>query len=1546
MSMSSKKEATTFSGVRSEWPEFKRQLQAKLLSIDAHNIIFPNDNGEFEEFKDMPEDLGPQATQMDFNMWKYRSDLVRDFNKEYRKRETAAFGVIQELLDPRLLDVILATKGDPRAAYLRLEDDYGTKADDIHAISLQKQNFLKMKQKENELFSQFYVGFELQRKKAHCTEEDALALLTNRNKELNPLQKRLHEDAQTCRKDEKSYEQTVRFLSKEDQSNLENGVFKTGVSARRIRRDEDETDGEPQEKTAKNTPAQVPTKTCPCCGNVGHAPRDCKLDACNWCEAWHCGHNSFNCPKRREDSRKGKQSKEKPDAKKGKGRKIVPQNKDEKKSGKGFDSKRKRSGFRIKKSTAGSDDSDDSETVAYEEDEDEEEEELQVRYKCARRVSVRMIGSKKFIKPKGSEFLMRVDTGADVPCAPKIAILQDVTHEFSSTKAQKEHQVHAADGHALKCVAKGDIDEYITDVHVLPELDESLLAVAPLQEKGIWTILPPASAGLRHTCYMVDCEGKIKYAADDNLMVDIRDTYEEYPSVILPEIRDSYATSVRRMGVYGFNATSLNELVSFWHNALGHPSMEKMCAMVDNNVVAGINMTSKQIRAHWIDCIHCIKGKMTKRPIRVTSPKMPISALKVGDVVARDIYVTGALKGPNNLSSFETYVDLKSGFLKPIAVYTKTDVLENTKKITAFYRRHNHDIRVLKSDSESVYKSEKMKSVMDELLIEPQYDPPYTHATLIEIRHRLAGNKVTSMFSAAPHVPHELFFEAVKTFCHTENLFFHPNSEGKSAYELFTGVKPDMAKFPLLPFGAPVEVHVPAEQRHGKFEDKSVSCMYLGIEEGTVGAIRVWNPISKTVLVRNQYTVLPFVPSDWPIYNKAMKGPRRVTADAEVPILEELPEVKVDPVPETEPSPIVSEGVASVPAPVIAPSDQEGEFVAQTEEVHQGDAPLSDQKPHLPAEIVPVPTVDVTVTAVPDAKTTRSGRQVKPPPRFAKIASRRTDDGREIKVNKYQNGAVKSQRREKAAEKSNCVRKVKAKVRTDDNPTFRRATDPSNPDKPRWDKAIAIEDQQMLDEGVFDTKGIADLTEDEKREAIRTHYELVAKRDSEGRIEKYKARLVANGNTQPESTYDDIKSPTARSASVKLAIAIAAKQGYKVRVFDVKGAYLKVKIQDDRRLFVRLPDGRLARLLKYLYGLKQAGLEWHLELKKILIKLGYKQSTADNCVFTYMNNGDYVNIVVHVDDLFCTASSDRLLDSLGRSLTKEFGEVTQKSGETFTYLGMKVRITKNGIYLSQPGAIDKVVEDAELTGCSPAPTPETLITTVVKGGEKPADQTVFRSLVGQINWIACQTRPELLHALSKLAKKSSNPNMHDMHRVKRVIRYLNGTRELGLFFRASGSVKLTCMADASYNSSQDSRGQSGYVFTLGREGDAVFYARSAKQKCVALSSTESEYVTLCDAATEIVWLRQLLKDMGFEQDAPTETFEDNMAAIKIAQGAGTHQRTKHINVKYHFTRQAVTDKVMSILYMPTEDMIADILTKELPRAQFEKLRDAMLQTYY
>ena len=178
----------------------------------------------------------------------------------------------------------------------------------------------------------------------------------------------------------------------------------------------------------------------------------------------------------------------------------------------------------------------------------------------------------------------------------------------------------------------------------------------------------------------------------------------------------------------------------------------------------------------------------------------------------------------------------------------------------------------------------------------------------------------------------------------------------------------------------------------------------------------------------------------------------------------------------------------------------------------------------------------------------------------------------------------------------------------------------------------------------------------------------------------------------------------------------------------------------------------------------------------------------------------------------------------------------------------------------------------------------------------------------------------------------------------RVVRYLKGTRDLGLFFKSKGAVILHCYVDASYNSSDDAKSQTGYVFTLG-DDDAAFYSRSVKQVPVSLSSTEAEYIALCEAATEIVWLRQLLKDMGFPQESATTVFEDNMSCIDMAHGSGNHQRTKHINVRYHYTRELVLNNTIKLVHLSTADMIADILTKALPTDQFTKLRNMILQCY-
>jgi hypothetical protein len=119
------------------------------------------------------------------------------------------------------------------------------------------------------------------------------------------------------------------------------------------------------------------------------------------------------------------------------------------------------------------------------------------------------------------------------------------------------------------------------------------------------------------------------------------------------------------------------------------------------------------------------------------------------------------------------------------------------------------------------------------------------------------------------------------------------------------------------------------------------------------------------------------------------------------------------------------------------------------------------------------------------------------------------------------------------------------------------------------------------------------------------------------------------------------------------------------------------------------------------------------------------------------------------------------------------------------------------------------------------------------------------------------------------------------------------------------------------------------------EGDASFYARSQKMKLTTLSSAESEYVALCEAATEVIFLRQLLEDIGFSQENPTIVYEDNMACISMSNGLSSHKNSKHVNVKYHYTREQVINKRISVVYCKTSEMIADMLTKRLDLKQHQ-----------
>lgn len=210
---------------------------------------------------------------------------------------------------------------------------------------------------------------------------------------------------------------------------------------------------------------------------------------------------------------------------------------------------------------------------------------------------------------------------------------------------------------------------------------------------------------------------------------------------------------------------------------------------------------------------------------------------------------------------------------------------------------------------------------------------------------------------------------------------------------------------------------------------------------------------------------------------------------------------------------------------------------------------------------------------------------------------------------------------------------------------------------------------------------------------------------------------------------------------------------------------------------------------------------------------------------------------------------------------------------------------------------------------------------------KPVDSLLYQSMVGTLLYLAIATRPDISQAVSVVAKFSSNPNEAHLTAVKRIMRYLKESIDFRLRYERSEDGQLTGYSDADYAGDPDDRhSTTGNIFPM---SNGPISWLSKKQGIVTLSTAEAEYVALTMAAQEAVWIRRLLTDLKVPQDHPTVLMEDNQGAICIAKNPVSHSRTKHIDVRYHYIREALIDKTIELKYCPTNEMIADLFTKPL-----------------
>jgi hypothetical protein len=273
------------------------------------------------------------------------------------------------------------------------------------------------------------------------------------------------------------------------------------------------------------------------------------------------------------------------------------------------------------------------------------------------------------------------------------------------------------------------------------------------------------------------------------------------------------------------------------------------------------------------------------------------------------------------------------------------------------------------------------------------------------------------------------------------------------------------------------------------------------------------------------------------------------------------------------------------------------------------------------------------------------------------------------------------------------------------------------------------------------------------------------------------------------------------------------------------------------------------------------------------------------------------------------------------------------------FLGIDVKQQRDGIFISQKKYMREILEKFKMDSCNSVNTPiETSIKLSKEGDGRVIEPTLYKILVGRLKYLTI-TRPYIVYRVGLVSRYMETQMETHWLTAKRILRYIKGTLNLGLFYAYGDEAKLVGYSDSDWGCDQGERkSTTGYVFYL---SSTAFSWASKKQVIVALSTCEVEYVATSPTVYEAIWLRNLLKELEHPQEEPTVIYVDNQSAIKLAKNPVQHGRSKHIDTKFHFLRDHVKWKTIELQCCHTYEQVADIFTKPLSCAIFMRLRDML-----